>query len=568
MSNNNNSNTMELDSILSEARSRRSSAAGKSASAPQKANISRSKAVYADPDKTFADNFVLTNDDYSEYSAPQQKSPKKKAQTQKKVAAQPKKKRKTGLIVGACITGVVLVAAIAGVTFYLNSGSGTGPDSTFSDNVYVNGKSLKDLTVADAKKLMASVEDELADGIKVTVKAGDQTFDYGKNDFKYTFDTDAVLAEAKAYSEERGIKKEDKNYEIKMTVSDSTCESIVNGIADKVDTEAKDAQVTDFDPSADNMFTVSDEKNGLTLNKKESTNALSEFIKSGKISGTVDAKVEETKPEYTAAYLKENIIKLSSFSTYSTNNSNGNENMRISLKACNGSVIEPGETWSFNNCTGDSNLESNGYKPAGVIIQGRSETGIGGGICQSSTTIYNAAMLCGMEVVERACHYYKSTYVDAGLDATIDYGNIDLKMKNPFKYQLFMKCWMDGTELNCEMYGLRNPDFDEVKITTTDPSYFSNGYTVHTTRTFYKDGEKVSSDEMPSSTYYTSAPSSGGSSSGGSSGGSSDSDNSSSSSDSDSGSDTSSNEQPAAEEPAPQQTAEEPAQQTPAESTE
>lgn len=563
---------MELDSILSEARSRRSSSASSSAPAPKKASISRSKAVYADPDKTFADNFVLTNDDYSEYSAPQQKSPKKKAQTQKKTAAQPKKKRKTGLIVGACITGVVLVAAIAGVTFYLNSGSGTGPDSTFSDNVYVNGKSLKDLTVADAKKLMASVEEELADGIKVTVKAGDQTFDYGKNDFKYTFDTDAVLAEAKAYSEERGIKKEDKNYEIKMTVSDSTCESIVNGIADKVDTEAKDAQVTDFDPSADNMFTVSDEKNGLTLNKKESTSALSEFIKSGKISGTVDAKVEETKPEYTAAYLKENIIKLSSFSTYSTNNSNGNENMRISLKACNGSVIEPGETWSFNNCTGDSNLESNGYKPAGVIIQGRSETGIGGGICQSSTTIYNATMLCGMEVVERACHYYKSTYVDAGLDATIDYGNIDLKMKNPFKYQLFMKCWMDGTELNCEMYGLKNPDFDEVKITTTDPSYFSNGYTVHTTRTFYKDGEKVSSDEMPSSTYYTSAPSSGGSSSGSSSGGSSDSDDSSSSSDSDSssdsGSDTSGNEQPAAEEPAPQQTAEEPAQQTPAESTE
>ena len=142
--------------------------------------------------------------------------------------------------------------------------------------------------------------------------------------------------------------------------------------------------------------------------------------------------------------MQNNIVKLSSFSTESSNNDNGNHNMKISLKACNGSVIEPGETWSFNDCTGDSNLESNGYKEAGVIVDGKSGTGIGGGICQSSTTIYNAAILCGMKIEERYCHYFKSTYIDAGRDATIDYGNLDLKLSNPFSYQLFMKCWLFG----------------------------------------------------------------------------------------------------------------------------
>ena len=224
--------------------------------------------------------------------------------------------------------------------------------------------------------------------------------------------------------------------------------------------------MTDFDPNAESMFTISAESKGKTLDETASLNALSSFIKSGNIAGTVDATVKEVDPEYTADFLKKNITKLSEFSTTSTNNSNGNENMRVSLAACNGSIIEPGATWSFNDHTGNSNLESNGYKPAGVIVEGRSETGVGGGICQSSTTIYNAAILCGMDVVERECHYYKSVYVDAGRDATVDYGNIDLKVNNPFKYQLFMKCWMDGTQLHCEIYGLQNPKFDDVEIHT------------------------------------------------------------------------------------------------------
>ena len=470
-----------------------------------------------------------------------------------------KKKKKTALIVTLSIVGIILVAALGAFALYMFSGSGTGPESTFSDNVYVNGKSLKDLTMEEAKTLMKTVESELAAGIKVDVKAGDKTYHYTKDDFKYTFDTEAVLNEAKAYSEEKGIKTEDKNYEIKMTVDDSTCKDLITKIAADVKQDAKDAKVTGFDPDAESMFTITAESKGKTLDETTSLNALSTFIKNGNIAGTVDATVKEVEPEYTADYLKKNITKLSEFSTTSTNNSNGNENMRVSLAACNGSIIEPGETWSFNDHTGNSNLESNGYKPAGVIVEGRSETGVGGGICQSSTTIYNAAILCGMSVVERECHYYKSVYVDAGRDATVDYGNIDLKVNNPFKYQLFMKCWMDGTQLYCEMYGLENPKFDDVEIHTSDPSYFSNGYKVTTTRTYLKDGKEVDSDDLPSSTYYTSAPSSGSSGNsgggGGNSGGDSGSDDNSGGNDNSGGDEAPAQEAPAQEAPAQEQPA-------------
>lgn len=517
------SDTRELDSILAEVRTRKSgSPAPKNGSRSSHSSAPRQtaprSAASARP-RNLNDDFIVTDDDPYEAPAVKRTSGKNARPSNDYDEPRPKKKKKkkkTALIVTLCIVGIVIVAAIGAFALYMSSGSGTGPQSTFSDNVYVNGKSLKDLTMNEALTMMKTVENEMAAGIKVDVKAGDKTYNYTKDDFKYSFDTQDVLNEAKAYSEEKGIKTEDKNYEIKMTVEDSTCKDIIAKVASGVNTSAKNATVTAFDPDAESMFTVAAESKGTSLDETASLDALTKFIKEGNIAGTVQATVKEVEPDYTADYLKKNITKLSSFSTVSTNNSNGNENMRVSLAACNGSIIDPGETWSFNNCTGDSNQESNGYKPAGVIVEGRSETGVGGGICQSSTTIYNACILSGMSVVERECHYYKSVYVDAGRDATVDYGNIDLKVNNPFRYQLFMKCWMDGTELNCEIYGLENPKFDEVEIHTTDPTYFGNGYKVETTRTYLKDGKEVDSDELPSSTYYTSAPSSGSSGSSGS----------------------------------------------------
>ena len=207
MNNKKNSDTKELDSILAEIRGRNSaSTAGtrraSSASKP-KSSISRKNVEYLDADESLKDSYVFTDEGYTEI-VPTQNKAKNKAK-QKKDQAQPtnktkKKKGKGGLIAAACIIGVLAIAAIAGVTIYLNSGTGTGPESTFSDNVFVNGIPLMDMTMEDARKAMSKVEQDLADGIKITVKAGDKTFDYGKDAFKYTFNTDEILSQAKAYS--------------------------------------------------------------------------------------------------------------------------------------------------------------------------------------------------------------------------------------------------------------------------------------------------------------------------------------------------------------------------------
>ena len=161
MNNKKNSDTKELDSILAEIRGRNSASTGgtkraSSASAP-KSGVSRGNAQYTNADESLKDSYVFTDEGYTEIAPTQKKSAKKKAQAQPEY--QPKKKKgKGGLIVALCITSVLAIAAAAGVTLYLNSGTGTGPESTFSDNVYVNGVSLMDMTMEDARKTVTKVE--------------------------------------------------------------------------------------------------------------------------------------------------------------------------------------------------------------------------------------------------------------------------------------------------------------------------------------------------------------------------------------------------------------------------
>lgn len=486
-------NTMEIDKILEEARNRASNNAqtkknNASDNVQPKQNVTQSTVTKAEQ---LNDDFVIYDEDEPQ---PKQKNPKKK---------------KTAILISV-IVGVLVLVLAGGYCAYTMLG-----DFEYASNIYVNDIALGGLSEEEALELLQAEEQELADSINIVVQAEEKTSTVTKDDLTYTFTTEQVLKEAKQYTEDTLVPTGEKRYTIAVKIDDECAEQVAEKVSADINQDAESAVVTAFDSSkkGNDRFTVEESKTGMALKTSEFVAQFKDFLSTGNVNGTINAVVEIVEPEYTKEYLLTNIKMLSSFTTTSTNNANGNSNMKLSLSQCNNSIINPGEVWSFNGCTGDSNLTSNGYKPASVIVNGKYETGIGGGICQSSTTIYNATMLCGMEVVERQCHYYQSSYVDAGRDATVDYGNIDLKVKNIFDYQLFMECYMEGTKLYCNMYGLENPEFDEIKITSSVTSSFSNGFKAEASRTYYLDGKKVKTESLPNSTYYTSAPSSSSSSS-------------------------------------------------------
>ncbi len=132
-----------------------------------------------------------------------------------------------------------------------------------------------------------------------------------------------------------------------------------------------------------------------------------------------------------------------------------NSNIAIAAKKLNGTLVQPGQEFSFNGIVGERSSDL-GYGPARVIVDGRSEPGIAGGICQLSSTLYNAALLAGMEIVERRAHSRPVPYLPAGLDATVSYGAIDLRWANTSEASVTVRAQVSADNVSVWLEG-RSP---------------------------------------------------------------------------------------------------------------
>lgn len=125
-------------------------------------------------------------------------------------------------------------------------------------------------------------------------------------------------------------------------------------------------------------------------------------------------------------------------------------NALLALKRLNGAVVKPGETFSFNHRVGTFSRDQ-GYRRAPVSYDGQLIDDWGGGVCQSSTTLYNAALLAGMTIVERNHHRFAPGYVGPGRDAAVAFSSVDLKFANPFSFPVHLATRVDGDCLLVEV---------------------------------------------------------------------------------------------------------------------
>jgi vancomycin resistance protein YoaR len=146
--------------------------------------------------------------------------------------------------------------------------------------------------------------------------------------------------------------------------------------------------------------------------------------------------------------------------TYSTSLSerSGSQrhNARLALQRLVGAEIAPGETFSFNTRVGTFSRDR-GYKKAPVSYDGQLIDDWGGGVCQTSTTLYNAALLAGMQIVERNRHRFQPSYVPPGRDAAVAFSNIDLRFRNPYSYPVRIEGRVEGARLLISIVGSQKP---------------------------------------------------------------------------------------------------------------
>lgn len=190
-------------------------------------------------------------------------------------------------------------------------------------------------------------------------------------------------------------------------------------------------------------------------------------------------------------------------------------NATLSMARLKSVTLNPGETFSFNQTVGTYTCDA-GYRKAPVSYNGQLIDGWGGGVCQTSTTLYNAALSAGMEIVERTHHRYAPRYAPPGRDAGVAYPNIDLKLRNPYDFPVQIKGSWTSKELVFEVSAAKKPTdlpavvtrvLDKVepaKIAITGESGFGRarntgkaGYEVATYRIWRNRRELISTDFYP-----------------------------------------------------------------------
>lgn len=167
--------------------------------------------------------------------------------------------------------------------------------------------------------------------------------------------------------------------------------------------------------------------------------------------------VTTTQPSVTKDYLlsKMFVDKMGSYtSKFNTANAERSSNVRLSASKINNYVLLPGEVFSYDNTVGPR-TKANGFKDAPVYIGNKVESGVGGGICQTSSTLYSAVLYANLEIVERTSHSLPVSYMPDGQDATIAQGYIDFKFKNNTQYPVKIVTYTNGGSLTCELYGVK-----------------------------------------------------------------------------------------------------------------
>ena len=345
-----------------------------------------------------------------------------------------------------------------------------------SENLVVNNiKVLKTLfakeviepvyTYSEVK--LTNIATEITNGIEERVKDDSYTVDYDNYYLIITKGTTGKDIVVTDFKEDvlNVLKSVDvKEYDITLKEREPK-ELDVDVVYADVFKEAKDAYV---DENADQKVYHKDEI-GISFDKEELRKVLAseENNVQGKV---IKFKLTVKKPKVTLKDITKNAYddKLSSYtSSYVTSDANRASNLVLGASMLNGTIVMPGETFSFNNTMGDCGLSSRGFKSAAVFKAGKVVQEIGGGICQISSTLYNAVLYANLQIVSRGNHALPVGYVPVSRDATVYYPYLDFNFKNTREHPIkIVATTTSSRKLTIAIYGTKEDKEYEVEITS------------------------------------------------------------------------------------------------------
>ena len=227
---------------------------------------------------------------------------------------------------------------------------------------------------------------------------------------------------------------------------------LTEGIANYVNRDPVNSMVESFDFNT-HTFTFTEDQPGAYLDGEKLYTQLTGLLDEGTRETTLRVVPEKILAEITRTELMNRFGLVSAYTTSTTNNRNRNTNIDLSARAINGLTVMPGETFSFNRATGERTAEK-GYREAAAISGGQSRDEIGGGVCQTSSTLFNAVARANLEIVERYPHAWPSSYVEKGFDATVNWPGLDFQFKNNTDWPVFIVAAYKDRKITVNLYGM------------------------------------------------------------------------------------------------------------------
>ena len=348
----------------------------------------------------------------------------------------------------------------------------------FYENIYMNDIPLQGMTLDQADQMVNAQVDSLLSKFRITLRTVDgRTWDITKDDLQMKYTVADQLDQlwsighignaAACYEQIKGLQENEVRQYSSMTYDLSKVNQILSQIKAEIDRPAVNATRVD-DPTKWPPYSYTDDEPGQTLD----ITGLNERIV-GMVdrleSGVVELTPVRVEAKVTRKALEGSIVKLSTYETAigATSHEGRFKNIEIGTQKFNHLIVHAGEQVSFNKVTGKRN-EQNGFVEAPEIAYGEYVMGIGGGICQVSSTLYNAVVNAGLDVIRRTQHALASNYVPMGQDATVSDDRLDFIFRNSTNADIFIETnyykkknyWYTSFTI----YGRPNPDGYSYKL--------------------------------------------------------------------------------------------------------
>ncbi|MBP3657241.1 MAG: VanW family protein [Clostridia bacterium] len=385
--------------------------------------------------------------------------PKKKAPARKKLTKKARARRnrtiRNGIILAACAAAVIALAVV-GITngarlMDIKKTLDEG-DGVFYRNIYVNGIPLEGKTLDEAHAAVTAQVSSQMSAFRLTLRTQDgRSWEIGCDDLKMRYDVADQLdqlwsighsgSSSDRYEQVKALEGNAVMRYTTLSYDMTSIQAILAQIKNEVDVAPVNATRIN-DETRWPPYSYTDDVPGMELDitgLSEKIMQMVDELKSGEVVLTPTVK----QADVTREYLEGQIVQLSTYETSIGKTGDyveaRHENIRIGTECFNHLTIKPGESVSFNKVTGKRSDPRNGYQPSLELAYGEYVEGLGGGICQVSSTLYNAVIGAGLEVTKRTQHSLPSSYVPLGLDATVSDERLDFVFKNNTGADIFIE---------------------------------------------------------------------------------------------------------------------------------